>query len=488
MNKTLIKGLGWLFPLLFIVLLCFRIVLREKEYTDYALLFVLGCIGGYFILFKKELFYSMAIFLIPLSVNTSIISGSNLSAPSELMISCLALVAIFIGLIRPTYFKKILFHPLSFLLLIDLCWMIIASFYSDMSLYSFKRVLARFLFLIVFYLFTAHWVIKPENLIKFFLLYSLGLIIPIFVTEYHHSFYNFNPRTVYELCKPFYNDHTIYGASIAYLLPFMLILSIKARSFGFSKKNSIGLWVLFSVFVVAEILAFSRAAWLSIGVSLLMFVFLKLRLKFWHFILGLSTLIVLFIHFKDPLYERARRNENVSNKGEIGEHLMSVSNLNSDASNLERINRWSSAIRMYEDRPITGFGPGTYQYVYGPYQSVYEMTYISTMAGDRGNAHSEPLTYLSETGLPGFISYLIWSLATFAFGIRAYHKSKNVIVKNMVLAALLGFTTFFFHGMVNSFIDQVKVASLVFGSMAMIVVADVAGKINPSTYEKEEGH
>jgi O-antigen ligase len=143
---------------------------------------------------------------------------------------------------------------------------------------------------------------------------------------------------------------------------------------------------------------------------------------------------------------------------------------------------------MYEDRPITGFGPGTYQYVYGPYQSVYEMTYISTMAGDRGNAHSEPLTYLSETGLPGFISYLIWSLATFAFGIRAYHKSKNVIVKNMVLAALLGFTTFFFHGMVNSFIDQVKVASLVFGSMAMIVVADVAGKINPSTYEKEEGH
>jgi hypothetical protein len=58
----------------------------------------------------------------------------------------------------------------------------------------------------------------------------------------------------------------------------------------------------------------------------------------------------------------------------------------------------------------------------------------------------------------------------------------------MVLAALLGFTTFFFHGMVNSFIDQVKVASLVFGSMAMIVVADVAGKINPSTYEKEEGH
>lgn len=488
MNKTFIKGIGWLFPLLFLVLLSFRIVLRESDFTEYALLVLVGCLGGYFILFKKEMFYSMAIFLIPWSVNSTIVSGSNLSAPSEIMVLGLALVAIIIGVIRPTYLKKILFHPLSFLLLIDLCWMIIASFYSDMSVYSFKRVLARFLFLLVFYLFTAHWVIKPENLIKFFLLYSLGLIVPIFVTEYHHSFYNFNPRTVYELCKPFYNDHTIYGACIAYMLPFMLIISIKSKSFGFSKKISIGLWVLFFVFVIAEILAFSRAAWLSIGVSFIMFIFLKLKLKFWHFMLGLSTLIILFIQFKDPLYERAQRNENISNKGEIGEHLMSVSNVNSDASNLERINRWSSAIRMYEDRPITGFGPGTYQFVYGPYQSVYEMTYISTMAGDRGNAHSEPLTYLAETGLPGFISYLIWSLATFAFGIRAYHRAKNPIVKNMVLAAFLGFTTFFFHGMVNSFIDQVKVSSLVFGSLAIIVAADLAGKINLTTNEKEESN
>jgi O-antigen ligase len=200
----------------------------------------------------------------------------------------------------------------------------------------------------------------------------------------------------------------------------------------------------------------------------------------------IAAVIILFIRYKEPLYLMAIENENISNNGEIGEHIMSVSNLNSDASNLERINRWSCALRMFEDRPVTGFGPGTYQFVYGPYQSVYEMTHISTVNGDKGNAHSEPLTYLSETGLPGFISFLLWMFATVGFGMRAYYRARDKYLKNIILAALLGFMTFFFHGLVNSFIDQVKMASLVFGSIAIIVVADLAGKSKLTVNETKE--
>lgn len=477
---TISEWIRWLIPFGFMVLLAGRIILHEPLITHMATMVCLSAIGLYLLLFKKELFISILVFSIPISVTINFIGGSMMSAPSELMLAVLAIVFVFIAVSEPSIQKKIIYHPLTWLLVIDTLWLVITSFNSEMQLYSFKRVLIRSLYLIIFYLMIAQWVNKKGNMLKFFLLYSVGLIIPILVTEYKHSAYNFDPRTVFELCKPFFNDHTIFGACIAYVIPFMIIILVNRSKFGFGKLFGIGCWFLFIILIVGEFFAFSRAAWLSLGVSALFYVFLKFKLKFYHFIIALGLVVALFYTFQDQLYDRAKRSNKVSNKGEVTEHIMSVGNLNTDASNLERINRWNSAIRMYYDRPITGFGPGTYQFTYGPYQSVYEMTYISTMAGDRGNAHSEPLTYLSESGLPGLISFIIWTLATIGFGMRAYYRSVDPLVKNMVLAALLGFITFYFHGMVNSFIDQVKMAGLVFSSMAIIVAADIYSDSNSS--------
>ena len=36
----------------------------------------------------------------------------------------------------------------------------------------------------------------------------------------------------------------------------------------------------------------------------------------------------------------------------LSEHVQSISNITSDASNLERINRWQAAIRLYQDHPF----------------------------------------------------------------------------------------------------------------------------------------
>lgn len=483
MKSISLKYLWFLLPVLFLVALVFRLVLKDSTIAFIPIYVLFGLIGLYLLIFNKNFFISLCIFFVPISVTTTIPGGWSLSAPSELMTLLIAFVAVVLVLSRPFFDRKIIFHPITFFIFLDLGWMIIASFYSEIHLYSVKRIIARTSFLLVFYMLVAQWMQKKENLFKFFLLYAMGLVVPIIMTEIHHSKYAFNPQTVYELCMPFFNDHTIYGASIAYVIPFVLISAVNAKAFALSSRMRYFLWILFTVLLAAEFLAFSRAAWLSLAVSLLMYLFLKLGLKFWHFLTILITTTVLIVMFIEPIYERARENENLSNKGQIGEHLMSVGNLKSDASNLERVNRWFCAYKMFQDRPITGFGPGTYQFVYGPYQSVYEMTYISTMAGDKGNAHSEPLTYLSETGFPGFVSYIIWMLATVGVGIRAYYRAKDIYIKNLVLAALLGFITFFFHGLVNSFIDQIKFSSLVFGSMAMIVVGDISSRKTTVTNE-----
>ena len=67
---------------------------------------------------------------------------------------------------------------------------------------------------------------------------------------------------------------------------------------------------------------------------------------------------------------------------DIEGHVKSVSNVTTDPSNLERINRWKCAARMVSERPVFGFGPGTYVFKYSPFQKSDEITLISTFAGD----------------------------------------------------------------------------------------------------------
>ena len=78
------------------------------------------------------------------------------------------------------------------------------------------------------------------------------------------------------------------------------------------------------------------------------------------------------------------------------EHFSSLSNITTDASNMERINRWKCALKMFKEKPILGWGPSTYQFNYAPYQISSDKTIISTNFGDGGNAHSEYLGILSE--------------------------------------------------------------------------------------------
>ncbi|MCK7541556.1 MAG: hypothetical protein MZV63_67070 [Marinilabiliales bacterium] len=41
---------------------------------------------------------------------------------------------------------------------------------------------------------------------------------------------------------------------------------------------------------------------------------------------------------------------------DLGQHLRSASNISTDQSNLERINRWKCALRMFAEKPLCGMG------------------------------------------------------------------------------------------------------------------------------------
>ncbi|MRR22549.1 O-antigen ligase family protein [bacterium] len=160
----------------------------------------------------------------------------------------------------------------------------------------------------------------------------------------------------------------------------------------------------------------------------------------------------------------------------MGQHLRSSSNISTDQSNLERINRWKCALRMFAEKPHEGWGPGTYQFKYAPFQKASEKTVISTDFGDAGNAHSEYLGALSESGWPGALTFIAITLGSVITGIKVWYRGRRNASGYLILAVLTGLVTYAVHGVMNSFLDSDKIAALWWGFIAIIVAADLEGK------------
>jgi O-antigen ligase len=173
------------------------------------------------------------------------------------------------------------------------------------------------------------------------------------------------------------------------------------------------------------------------------------------------------------------RNEQDSSSNFV-EHIQSMTNISTDASNLERINRWSSALRLFQDRPFFGWGPGTYQFVYASYQLSMNKTVITTNYGDGGNAHSEYIGALAEMGVIGSFIVVLLVIVSVYKGLTTYKKAKNKESKILVLAATLAIISYFVHGVLNNFLDTDKLAIPVWSCLAIITVIDVyhSGKTN----------
>ena len=179
--------------------------------------------------------------------------------------------------------------------------------------------------------------------------------------------------------------------------------------------------------------------------------------------------------FKSEILYVLEKNKQDSSANFI-EHVQSIYNISSDASNLERINRWQSAFRMFAERPVLGWGPGTYQFIYAPFQRSKERTIISTNAGDLGNAHSEYIGPLSEQGLPGLLSILSLIAVIVWTGIRVYIKARNREIRLFSIILVLSLVTYFIHGLLNNFLDTDKASVPFWGFFAMLVALDLYHK------------
>ncbi|MCD4729853.1 MAG: O-antigen ligase family protein [Bacteroidales bacterium] len=203
-----------------------------------------------------------------------------------------------------------------------------------------------------------------------------------------------------------------------------------------------------------------------------MLIIVLLRINFKWALLAVVVVFGLFFTFQQQILDKLERNQQDSSSNFV-EHVQSISNITSDASNLERVNRWQSALRMFSERPFWGWGPGTYQFLYAPYQMSQEKTIISTNAGDLGNAHSEYIGPLAESGLFGMLTVLVIFGISIYCGLRVYHRTKDSEIKIISLGIVLGLISYYIHGFLNNFLNSDKASVPVWGFMAVIVALNI---------------
>jgi len=103
----------------------------------------------------------------------------------------------------------------------------------------------------------------------------------------HHAGFAFGEKESHWVMSPFYKDHTIYGAAVALVLPFPLVLYFSQRQ---SPLNTAVLMVFFLIILTGLYFSYTRAAWLSVlgALGVLLIVYFRIPFRWVMFVAAIG--------------------------------------------------------------------------------------------------------------------------------------------------------------------------------------------------------
>lgn len=434
--------------------------------------------GGLVLVFLAIYRIDWLIYLMALVTPFSILIENDkmslgISIPSELIMIVLTLLFL-VKLISEIRWEKAYWkHPITIAIFFYLFWMLITSITSEMPLVSLKFLTSK-LWFIGSSFFMLIYLIKdnPKRAITFFNLHAISLAIVVILITIKHAQTGFSDHGLHWIQKPYYNDHTAYGAVLAFMLPFSVCFFFLPENKNWQRTLYL---ILTLIFLFGLYFSFSRAAWLSAIGALGVYFLIRWRIKFSWFVLGATIIGIFFFKFSDDILYQLGKNKQDSS-ATFEEHIRSIGNIRTDASNVERLNRWFAAFGMIEERPVVGWGPGTYQFNYAPFQKNKYNTIITTNFGDGGNAHSEFIGPCAESGFIGLFSVLALMIIVLYTGITTLIKTKDKTLRLLTLAATLALISYYIHGTMNNFLDTDKLSLPFWGAFAIITVISITRK------------
>jgi O-antigen ligase len=431
-----------------------------------------GLMAIYFAIFHTQTTFLSLFFLVPISVNIEeYVEGFGLYLPTEPLLFGMMILLLLFHLHKPVFPNHIWRKPIILAVVFYLVWIVITSITSTHPIVSMKFLLAKLWFIIPVLFYGTSVFHQKKNIVIFLWLFTSGMIIAMIYTLVSHAGYGFGEKEGHWVMSPLFKDHTIYGAMVAFVVPLLFGLYFHKKHTPLVQAVLLG---MMTINFIALYFSYTRAAWLSIVAALCVWLVIWLRIKF-TILLGTAIMLGIIVFFSWTSIEQSlAKNKSEHTTEEFGERLQSAANVTTDASNLERINRWSCAIDMFVERPVFGFGPGTYAFEYARFQKPENLTIISTNFGDMGNAHSEYLGPLAEMGLMGLLSMLALVAAIFYQGITLYidFPTEQRELRILILAMNLALVTYFVHGILNNYLDTDKASVPIWAICACFLALD----------------
>ncbi len=354
----------------------------------------------------EDLFW-LLIVMLPLSTEMNITSSLGIDFPDEILMILLTGFVLIKIAHQPKWFPANLYRePLFLLLLFIMIWVFISACFANHPLLSIKFFLARIWYIVPFVFLTQILMQSQTRIKKMLLLLLIPMLFIVIQTLLRHASYGFSFVDIKKTIDPFFRNHVNYSS----MLVCLLVPAIALRYLtGATNKNR--KWITLAIFIglIGLFFSYSRGAWVALIVGIL-FAFLMHR-NWVKKIMIIAIAVVLIAGswlLGNYHYMRfAPDHDHTIFHTDFSEHMAATINLK-DVSNAERFYRWVAGMRMFVEKPVTGFGPNNFYSSYRPYTLNAFETWVSNNP-EHSSIHNYFLLTLAEQGIPGLILLtLLW--------------------------------------------------------------------------------
>jgi O-antigen ligase len=336
--------------------------------------------------------------------------------------------------------------------------MFVATLLSVHLIVSVKFFVMQFAYMLAYgglgYYLMHRGTVDIESVYKRYLIGALVATFFVCVTE--HIILGATRDTVDQAIKPFFREHTVYGAFTAWMFVAYFILW---------RNSMVSLSLLVALLFSGS---YSRGGWLSVLGALGLWPIISWlgrlrRNQALATVAGLGLILVGGISFLLSQGQMWLEDKLSELLGDTGKRIASSFDVERDVSNLGRIHRWIVAWELFKQEPVHGIGPNAFPEEYHALKRS-SMLFEAIKKTDLAYAgiHSEYLTALAEMGIPGLLllvaMYGLTLYYPFRYAVSAqseYHKVTGWLVALPLLS-------YYLHAFINNFMDHGKMAALIY--------------------------
>lgn len=437
----------------------------------YIALIPFGLIVVYVGITNFRILYYLLLFSIPFSIEYSFSNSLGTDLPDEpLMIGLMLITFIYIfsnyKSIPTNFFTQLIVLTL----IIHLFWIFVTAFTSINVTASFKIFAAKIWYATSFCLLSAIVLKTKEDLKQAFWCIYIPLTLLIIQVIIRHALLGFSFDEINEPMTPFFRNHVNYAAIVSIFFPFLLL----ARTW-YEKKTFIRSLLNFSVllYTAAIYLSYTRTCYIALLAIIPCYFVVRFKLmKQAIAIFGIAmTALMLFLFTNNNYLKFAPTFEDTILHDGLGEHLSSTFE-GKDVSSMERVYRWVAAARMFQDKPLLGFGSGTFYPTYKRYTVTSFETYVSDNP-ERSSAHNQALLILTEQGIIGLAIFLILYATVFIQGEKIYHRTMNADAKRTIMMLIVMMAMVFVNLTLSDMLESDKVGPFFFLGIALMSAIDI---------------